>query len=88
MAQERNLRASVRRYLNTRKPELKWWPGTGSKGMPDINVIYHGNYYGVELKTKTGRLSVIQEAEREKILAAGGRYVVPRSVEDVRRTFE
>jgi len=65
---------------------------------PDLQIIHEGRYHGIELKTRTGRLSrtqlvptrwggvreVVGQVERHALLeAAGARVGVARTVDDV-----
>lgn len=53
------------------------------RGRPDIDVCARGRWVSIEVKTGTGRLSVVQLATKDDILTAGGTYIVARSLEDV-----
>jgi hypothetical protein len=55
----------------------------GAVGSPDIFAIHGGRFYGIEVKSPTGRLSEAQKSFGAKIKANGGVYVVARSVDDV-----
>ena len=55
----------------------------GSKGAPDIVVVAKGIMIGIEVKTPKGVLSEEQAAFGEKLKAAGGIYIVARSIDDV-----
>lgn len=55
----------------------------GSKGAPDIIVVANGKMIGIEVKTISGKLSDDQEAFGEALKAAGGIYIVARSLDDV-----
>lgn len=52
-------------------------------GWPDIQIIYDGQYYGVELKNHVGRISDAQARAHEAIRDAGGCVCVCRSVREV-----
>lgn len=52
-------------------------------GAPDIVVVKDGVYIGLEVKTPTGKMNENQEIFRDRLTAAGGRYHVVRSIEDV-----
>jgi hypothetical protein len=53
------------------------------RGVPDIIVIFHGLFVGLEVKSPTGKQSDDQKEFERKITRAGGFYHVVRSVEDV-----
>jgi hypothetical protein len=71
------VRTSTNRYFKTGKP-----------GCPDISLIYNGLYYGLELKSDTGRQSPAQRQAQVEIEAAGGRYVIVKCLGDVKKLFE
>ena len=60
---------------------------TGKPGCPDISVIYKGKYYGLELKSKTGRQSALQAKAQAQIEAAGGEYHIIKELYDAKRLF-
>lgn len=55
----------------------------GAVGSPDIFVIKKGICFGLECKTKKGRLSDGQLLFSEDFAKAGGVYCVVRSLDDV-----
>lgn len=55
----------------------------GSPGSPDIFAVVHGRLLGIEVKDEKGRLNPDQEAFRDGLEAAGGTYIVARSLDDV-----
>src|SRR5437016_850306 len=57
----------------------------GMKGIPDIVLIHEGRFYGIEVKTPAGKLSADQAEFARKCVAAGGEYVLARSIDDVQR---
>lgn len=77
--------AQVRQYL-----ALKGWlvfrhqQGLGShKGFPDLTALKDGETIYIEVKTPRGRLSDYQKLVGEQITAAGARYLVVRSLDDI-----
>lgn len=60
---------------------------TGTPGLSDICVIFNGTFYGVEVKTETGKMSQSQKKFKQDVEAAGGKYVLCRSVSDLRGVF-
>lgn len=52
-------------------------------GMPDIVCVIHGRFVGIEVKSESGRQRPDQCAWEERIVKAGGTYVLARSWEDV-----
>lgn len=51
-------------------------------GWPDIQLIYQGSYYGLEIKTTTGRLSPAQIDLHKRLTDDGCSVAVARSVSD------
>ena len=58
-------------------------PDTGWTTDPWDGRIEGGRLHGLELKSRAGRLSDAQVAYRDALLAAGGDYVVARTLDDV-----
>jgi len=56
---------------------------TGIKGVPDIICVIDGKFVGIECKTKSGRQSADQVLFQKRLEAAGGVYILARSVDDV-----
>ena len=56
-------------------------------GWPDVQILWDGLFYGVELKAAHGRLSPEQRACGEAIAAAGGYYKIIRSLEELQDWF-
>ena len=52
-------------------------------GWPDMQAIWRGQFYAIELKEGAGKQSDNQIAMQAEIERAGGKYQVCRSVEDV-----
>jgi len=56
----------------------------GTSGLSDISVCCRGRFVALEVKTETGKTTVLQEITLRRIRAAGGIAEVVRAVEDVR----
>ncbi len=56
----------------------------GTAGIPDIIACVEGRFFAFEVKTATGKATLLQEATLRKILATGGTAAVVRSVDEVR----
>ena len=52
-------------------------------GWPDIQLIYKGIYYGIEVKTPTGRLSSAQRKIHKQLKSMGCSVAVVRSINEV-----
>jgi hypothetical protein len=55
------------------------------KGLPDINVIAGGIYWGLEVKTPVGKQSQEQKEIERWIKEHGGKYAVVVTIEDVQK---
>ena len=55
----------------------------GVVGAPDIVCVVKGQYVGIECKASKGRQSENQKEFQRQLEAAGGRYVLAYSVDDV-----
>jgi len=53
-------------------------------GVADIVLVHDGRHFEIELKAATGRQSPNQKAWQKALEKAGGKYLVSKSVEDVR----
>ncbi len=56
---------------------------TSESGIPDITLIYHGIYIGLEVKTKTGRPTKDQVKMHERMHKNGAKVFIVRSISDV-----
>lgn len=54
-----------------------------SVGAPDIVCVINGQYVGIEVKQPGCKLSPHQEAFRDSLQCAGGKYLVAYSLEDI-----
>ncbi|HPU62385.1 MAG TPA: VRR-NUC domain-containing protein [Bacillota bacterium] len=83
--------ASIMRYLST-LPDAYYRKTHGNqfsgRGWPDIELVYQGRFYGLEVKTAKGRATPLQLWRLEKIRAAGGIGEVVTSVEQVKDLIE
>lgn len=59
-----------------------------TKGVPDIFCVYKGRAIGIEVKSRTGRLSEYQKIFGEGLNEAGGFYLLARDIETVERFFK
>ncbi len=60
---------------------------TGKKGCPDITVCYRGLFYGLEIKSPTGRQTDSQKKAQKAIERSGGKYYLIRDVLEVEELF-
>ena len=68
---------------DTGRKAFRALPKYTRKGWPDICLIKNGKFYGIEVKSEVGRLSLEQEELGRDIIIHGGMYVVARSIDDV-----
>lgn len=58
--------------------------GAGRRnGISDLLGSWNGQFFAVEIKTLTGRLSVEQKAFRDDVIKAGGLYITIKSVSEI-----
>lgn len=82
---EKYITKQIKDYLKS-KDIFHWkvWQGLGSvHGVPDIIAIKNGLFIGIEVKGLKGKLSDKQKDFGDKIIAAGGKYIVAKSIQDV-----
>ena len=60
---------------------------TGKAGCADIVACHNGKFYGLEVKTDTGRQSEAQKRAEDEIIRAGGEYHIVRSISDIKKVF-
>ena len=56
-------------------------------GFPDLVCCWHGRFVGIEVKTPTGRQQPSQKLFQAELEAAGGTYILARSLADVEAFF-
>lgn len=62
--------------------------GTTRKGFPDVVIIANGLFYGVEVKAGRDQQSQEQRNCQLEIEAAGGTYILARTLEDVAKVIK
>lgn len=56
----------------------------GESGWPDIEgIAKKGQWFGIEVKTATGKMSAEQLIMQNRIVTSGGLYILARSLDDV-----
>ena len=84
---ESDIVTAILRYLRTVPGCFAWKTHGGmygTSGIPDIIACVEGRFFAFEVKTATGKATLLQEATIRKILAAGGTAAVVRSADEVR----
>ena len=83
---ERDIVAAIMRLLK-RTPRCFCWKEHvgmyGTAGIPDIIACVNGRFVAFEVKTKTGRLSKLQEVTLGRIRDAGGKAYMVKSAAEV-----
>ena len=88
---ENDIVKAILKYLKTVPHCFSWKEHGGmygTAGIPDIIACVNGRFVAFEVKTGIGKTTALQDATIRKILAAGGRSMVVRSVEEVRAVVE
>lgn len=63
------------------KGEMKWTKSSTRKGTADIHAVIAGQHVSIEVKVGKDRVSDEQNNERDKIVNAGGVYLIASSME-------
>ena len=74
------LKSKLKRDVLVRGAKLK--KAGLQAGWPDIQLVYQGRYFGLEVKTQTGRLSPAQLDLHKRLTSNGSSVAVARSVDD------
>jgi hypothetical protein len=61
----------------------KWTP----RGLPDINLIYNGQYIGIEVKSPSKGLTLHQIRLGKRIIQSGGVYIMCSSVDELKHNL-
>ena len=84
---ESEIRALVKEYL-----QFKGWfvfyhlQGLGSyPGLPDLQAVKGGCTLYIEVKRANGRQSKRQKKFQQDLEAAGGKYIIARGIEDIKK---
>ena len=88
---ESDIVKKILKYLKTIDGCFAWKEHGGmyvTAGIPDIIACIHGRFYGFEVKTQTGKVTVLQSATIKKILDCGGHAHVVRSLDEVRAVLD
>ena len=84
---EKDIVNKIMKYLKTVPRCFAWKEHGGmygTAGIPDVIACVDGRFFAFEVKTDTGKTTALQDATIRKILSAGGRAFVVRSVDEVR----
>lgn len=81
----------IKEYLKTVKGCFFWKEHGGqfgTAGIPDLIICFKGRFVALEVKTATGKTTVLQAITQKRIQEAGGIAAIVRSVDDARRVIE
>lgn len=85
---ERELQQKVLKYLKQQSIIAVKVDSTSTRGLPDLLVILpSGEVHFVEIKTKTGKLSVHQQRIHQQLKEQNANVHTARSLEEVQRLF-
>ncbi len=63
---------------------LFWFKTHGNPpGIPDIIICHKGKFIGIELKAPSGKLRRDQECISRRIIGAGGKWSVVKTIKDL-----
>ena len=84
---ETNLKNRVIDFLRKEYPKAWFYKSADrwTSGIPDLILCIEGKFYEVELKVNRNKPTRIQQYVLNKIQSAGGRSVVCRSVDEVKK---
>ena len=81
---ESNLTRQVVAWLRTQNVFFWKTADKFTSGIPDLIISKQGQFIAIELKIERGRVSKIQQATLDKIIASGGKAYVCRSLDEVK----
>lgn len=85
---EREIVAKIQKYLKE-TPNVFFFKEHGGQygtaGIPDLICCYKGKFIAFEVKTDTGKATVLQRLTIRQIQNAGGCACIVRSVDDVKK---
>ena len=88
---EKDIVNQIMQYLKT-LPFCFCWKQHGGQfgtaGIPDIIVCYNGKFVAFEVKTETGKLTMLQESTLRKINAAKGNAYKVTSLQEVKEIIK
>lgn len=88
---EKDTVKSIVKYLKTLPQTFVWKEHGGmygTAGIPDVICCHKGRFIAFEVKTETGKATLLQEITLRKITEAGGTAVLVRSLDEVKTVME
>lgn len=87
MTPEGKIKAAIKKYLAAQYPNSVIYFPIASKfstsGASDIICCINGKFVAIEVKTETGKVTELQRLFIKRVIDAGGKAFVARSVDDV-----
>ncbi len=88
---EKDIVNRIIKYLRTLPQTFVWKEHGGmygTAGIPDVICCHKGLFVAFEVKTETGKATLLQEITLRKITDAGGKAALVRSVDEVKTIME
>ena len=88
---EKDTVKSIVRFLKTMPQTFVWKEHGGmygTAGIPDVICCHKGRFVAFEVKTETGKATLLQEITLRRITEAGGTAVLVRSLDEVKAVME
>ena len=88
---EKDTVKSIVRFLKTMPQTFVWKEHGGmygTAGIPDVICCHKGRFIAFEVKTETGKATLLQEITLRRITEAGGTAVLVRSLDEVKTVME
>ena len=88
---EKDTVRSIVGYLKTLPQTFVWKEHGGmygTAGIPDVICCHKGRFIAFEVKTETGKATLLQEITLRRITEAGGIAVLVRSLDEVKAVLE
>ncbi|MBP0970260.1 MAG: VRR-NUC domain-containing protein [Oscillospiraceae bacterium] len=88
---EKDIVNKIIKYLKTLPQTFVWKEHGGmygTAGIPDVICCHKGMFVAFEVKTDTGKATLLQEITLRKITEAGGMAQMVRSLDEVKAVME
>lgn len=88
---EKDIVNKIIKYLKTLPQTFVWKEHGGmygTAGIPDVICCHKGKFMAFEVKTDTGKATLLQEITLRRITEAGGMAQMVRSLDEVKAVME
>lgn len=88
---EKDIVNRIIKYLRTLPQTFVWKEHGGmygTAGIPDVICCHRGRFIAFEVKTDTGKATLLQEITLKRISEAGGLSRLVRTVDEVKQIME